>query len=156
GGMTVIARAAEPASLRADNFPAGTPLNAFFAWNEARWRRDRRYTIACDLFSLYRRFGGDEEGIPICVSHIAIQPVIRWRFRSHILLSAVGLAARRKMWPGPLDAAVIAAAHRLVASLLASIGSAEPDIHAAVFDSFEGLSRFVGLGAPAKPRARRL
>jgi ADP-heptose:LPS heptosyltransferase len=154
--MTASAPAAQSATLRAHDFPAGTPLNAFFAWNEARWRRDRRYTIACDLFSLYRRFGGDEEGIPICVSHIAIQPVIRWRFRSHILLSAVGLAARRKMWPGPLDAAVIAAAHRLIASLLASIGSAEPDIHAAVFDAFEELSRFVDLGALAKPRPRRI
>jgi ADP-heptose:LPS heptosyltransferase len=153
--MTAIARAADPASLRADDFPAGTPLNAFFAWNEARWRRDRRYTIACDLFSLYRRFGGDEEGIPICVSHIAVQPVIRWRWRSHILLSAVGLAARRKMSPGLYDAAVFAA-HRLVTSLLASIGSAEPKIHAAVFNAYEELSRFVDLGALARLRPCRI
>ena len=153
--MTVIARAAEPASLRADNFPAGTPLNAFFAWNEVRWRRDRRYTIACDLFSLYRRFGGDEEGIRICVSHIAIQPVIRWRWRSHILLSAVGLTARRKMSPGLHDAAVVAA-HRVVTSLLASIGSAEPEMHAAVFNAYEKLSRFVDLGALARLRPCRI
>ena len=59
--------------------PAGTPLNAFFAWNEARWSKDRRYTIARDLFYLYRQFADDEEGMHICVSHIAIHPVIRWR-----------------------------------------------------------------------------
>jgi ADP-heptose:LPS heptosyltransferase len=153
--MMVMAPAAEPAPLRADDFPAGTPLNAFFAWNEARWRRDRRYTIACDLVSLDRRFAGDEKGIPICVSHIAIRPVIRWRFRSHVLLSAAGLAARRKMSPGLQDAAADAAAHRVVTSLLASIGSSEPDMHAAVFNAFEELSRFVDLGALAKPRPRR-
>ena len=33
--MTVIAPAAGPAALHAHYFPAGTPLNAFFAWNEA-------------------------------------------------------------------------------------------------------------------------
>src|ERR1700757_144524 len=153
--MTVMAPATEPAPLRADDFPAGTPLNAFFAWNEARWRRDRRYIIACDIASLYRRFEGAEQGIPICISHIAIRPVIRWRFRSHMFLSAAGLAACRKMSPGLQDAAVVAAAHRVVTSLLASIGSSEPDMHAAVFNAFEELSGFVNLGALAKPRPRR-
>ncbi|MFZ3237493.1 MAG: glycosyltransferase family 9 protein [Stellaceae bacterium] len=34
--------------LRASHFPAGTPLRHFFAWNERRWRRDRRYLVARD------------------------------------------------------------------------------------------------------------
>jgi ADP-heptose:LPS heptosyltransferase len=151
----MIAPAAGVMVLQAHDFPAGTPLNAFFAWNETKWRPDRRYTIACDLFSLYRRFGGDEEGIRICVSHIAIQPVIRLRWRSHILISAAGLRARRKMSPGLHDAAVVAA-HRVVTSLLESIGSAEPDIHAAVFNAYEELTRFVDLGALARFRPCRI
>jgi len=35
-------------SLTADDFPPGTPLHHFFAWNEAAWRPDRRYRLACD------------------------------------------------------------------------------------------------------------
>jgi ADP-heptose:LPS heptosyltransferase len=153
--MTVIAPATGPAALQAHDFPAGTPLNAFFAWNEAQWRPDRRYTIACDIFYLYRRFGGDGAGIPICVSHIAIRPVIRWRFRSHVLLSATGLAAVREISSSLGDAPVVASARRVLTSLLASTGSAEPDIHAAVFAAFEEFSRFVDLAALARPRPRR-
>ena len=37
-----------PPRLDASAFPADTPLNAFFAWNEAAWRRDRRYLLAHD------------------------------------------------------------------------------------------------------------
>jgi ADP-heptose:LPS heptosyltransferase len=35
-------------SLTSRDFPPGTPLHHFFAWNEAapRWRRDRRYKLA--------------------------------------------------------------------------------------------------------------
>ncbi|MGE5268830.1 MAG: glycosyltransferase family 9 protein [Thiohalocapsa sp.] len=32
-----------PPRPTAADFPAGTPLRHFFAWNERRWRRDRRY-----------------------------------------------------------------------------------------------------------------
>jgi ADP-heptose:LPS heptosyltransferase len=151
----VSAPAAAPAALQAHDFPAGTPLNAFFAWNEARWRQDRRYTIACDLFYLYRRFGGNGAGIPICASHIAIRPVIRWRFRSRVLLSTAGLAEAREISPSLGDAPVVASARRVLTSLLASTGSAEPDLHAAVFTAFEELSRFVDLAALARPRPRR-
>lgn len=36
-------------TLTARDFPPGTPLHHFFAWNEARrWRRDRRYLLARD------------------------------------------------------------------------------------------------------------
>src|SRR6266446_4226006 len=152
--MTEIAPAAGPAALQAHDFPAGTPLNAFFVWNEAQWRPDRRYTIACDLFNLYRQFGGDGAGISVCVSHIAIRPVIRWRFRSHVLLSTAGLAAAREISPSLGDAPVVASARRVVTSLLASTGSTEPDLHAAVFVAFEELARFVDLTALARPRPR--
>jgi ADP-heptose:LPS heptosyltransferase len=153
--MTEIAPAAGLAALQAHDFPAGTPLNAFFIWNEVQWRPDRRYTIACDLFYLYRQFGGDGAGIAICVSHIAVRPVIRWRFRSHVLLSTAGLAAARRISPSLGDAPVVASARRVVTSLLASIGSTEPDLHAAVFIAFEEVARFVDLAALARPRPRR-
>ncbi|TMJ50332.1 MAG: hypothetical protein E6G90_11325 [Alphaproteobacteria bacterium] len=139
--MTEIAPAAGLAALQAHDFPAGTPLNAFFIWNEVQWRPDRRYTIACDLFYLYRQFGGDGAGIAICVSHIAVRPVIRWRFRSHVLISTAGLAAARRISPSLGDAPVVASARRVVTSLLASIGSTEPDLHAAVFKAFEEVVR---------------
>jgi ADP-heptose:LPS heptosyltransferase len=32
--------------LTASDFPPGTPLHHFFAWNEGRWHRDRRYKLA--------------------------------------------------------------------------------------------------------------
>ena len=34
--------------LTANDFPPGTPLHHFFAWNEAAWRPDRRYKLARD------------------------------------------------------------------------------------------------------------
>ena len=34
--------------LTAHDFPPGTPLRHFFAWNEAAWRPDRRYRLARD------------------------------------------------------------------------------------------------------------
>src|SRR5258708_31531287 len=33
-------------TLTARNFPPGTPLHHFFAWNERAWRPDRRYRLA--------------------------------------------------------------------------------------------------------------
>ena len=34
--------------ITASDFPPGTPLRHFFAWNEAAWRPDRRYKLARD------------------------------------------------------------------------------------------------------------
>jgi ADP-heptose:LPS heptosyltransferase len=34
-----------PTKLSSKDFPPGTPLHHFFAWNEAAWRRDRRYKL---------------------------------------------------------------------------------------------------------------
>jgi ADP-heptose:LPS heptosyltransferase len=137
--------------LRASDFPLGTPLNAFFAWNEARLRRDRRHTIACDLWSLYRQLDADGIAAAVCVCHLAIRPVIRWRSSSRMLLSSAALSRARA--PSP-EVPVVAAADRLVQSLLASIAAIEPDKHAAVFKGFEELSRFVDLQALAARRPR--
>jgi ADP-heptose:LPS heptosyltransferase len=144
------------APLRSSDFPAGTPLNAFFAWNEVRWRRDRRYTIACDLFYLYWRFNADGAGAAICAYHIAIRPVIRLRFRSRGLVSSSELACAMTMPPSYRDTSVIASARRVVESLLASIGAADVEKHAALFKAFEELSQFVDLDALAARRPRRI
>ena len=152
--MTAIDSGIWPQSLRASDFPAGTPLNAFFAWNEARWRQDRRYTIARDLAYLYRRFKADEACLAVCVCHIAVRPVIRWRFRSKTLLSSAGLAQAMAMRRGCRDTPVVESARRLVAVLLASIGAAELETHAALFKAFEELSELVDLDALAALRPR--
>ena len=143
-------------SLRACDFPAGTPLNAFLAWNEARWTQDRRYTIACDLLNLHRRFNADGAGLTVCVSHMAVRPVIRRRFRSSILLSSDGLATAMAMLPGFRDTPAAACAYGVIESLLASIGTAELEKHAAVFKAFEELSGCVDLAALAARRPRRV
>src|SRR6516162_8204049 len=152
--MTAISPAILRPPLGADDFPAGTPLNAFFAWNEARWKRDHRYTIAGDLSYLYRRFKPAETGLTVCVSHVAIRPVIRWRFRSWILLSSAGLATAIGMRHNSCQTPAVASAHRVVGSLLASIGAAELEKHAAVFKAFEEFSHFVDLDALAARRPR--
>jgi ADP-heptose:LPS heptosyltransferase len=152
--MTAVGSGIWPQSLRASDFPAGTPLNAFLAWNEARRLTDRRYTIARDLLYLYWRFKADESGLAVCVCHIAVRPVIRWRFRSQILLSSAGLAHAMRMRCGWCDTPVAVSARRLVESLLASIGAAELEKHAAVFKAFEELSMLVDLDALAALRPR--
>jgi ADP-heptose:LPS heptosyltransferase len=141
-------------SLRACDFPAGTPLNAFFAWNEARRRRDRRYTIACDLGYLYRRFRAGDSGRAACVSHIAIRPVIRWRSRSQILLLPGRVAQTQRVQPGCGDTPALVAARRVVDSLLASLGALDLDKHAAVFKAFEEFADLIDLDALAAHRPR--
>ena len=152
--MTTVNPAILRRPLGAGDFPSGTPLKAFFAWNEARRRRDRRYTIACDLSFLYRRSETDETGLTVCVSHIAVHPVIRWRFRSWLLLSSAGLATASGMRRNSCDTPAVAAAHRVVESLLAASGAVELEKHAAVFKAFEELSDFVDLDALAARRPR--
>jgi ADP-heptose:LPS heptosyltransferase len=152
--MTAVNLGTLPRPLGAGDFPAGTPLNAFFAWNEARRIRDRRYTISCDLSYLYRRFKADEAGLAVCVSHIAIRPVIRWRFRSQLLLSSAGLATAIGMRRNSCDPPTVVLAQRVVESLLASIGAGELEKHAAVFKAFEEFSDLVDLDALAAHRPR--
>jgi len=125
--MTTIGTGARAKSLRACDFPVGTPLHEFFRWNEARWIQDRRYTVARDLYHLYSRFNADGAGDMICVSHLAIRPVIRWRSRSRILVSLPALENTAGTLAGSRDTPAVMAARRLVESLLASIGTNEPE-----------------------------
>jgi ADP-heptose:LPS heptosyltransferase len=154
--MTTINLRPWPASLRACDFPDGTPLNAFFAWNEARRSRDRRYTIACDLFNLHEQFKADGGGSAVCVFHMAIRPIIRWRLGSRVHLSSDELARAMAMRPGFHDTPAVTSAYRVVGSLLASIGAVELEKHAAVFKAFEELSGHVDLAALAARRPRRI
>jgi ADP-heptose:LPS heptosyltransferase len=141
-----------PTRLDASAFPVATPLNAFFAWNEARYVRDRRYIIACDIFRLLREFGGDTE---ICLAHLLGQPVIRRRFGQRVVVSATRLRAARAGIEGCQGSLAVAAARRLVDTLLASVGAADLAAHAAVFQAFEVLARQVDLEALAKLRPWR-
>jgi ADP-heptose:LPS heptosyltransferase len=136
-------------ALRAADFPPGTPLNAFFLWNEAHRRRDRRYLIAGDIHSLLSALGDSERARAICARHLALRPVILLRLGKRILVSREGLE------PGdsrPESGARMAASRRLVARLSASIGAAEPTRHAALFAAFEELAAEVDLAALARPR----
>ncbi len=45
------------APFGAGDFPAGTPLCRFFAWNEAARHKDRRSVIARDIYTLFTAFG---------------------------------------------------------------------------------------------------
>ena len=152
--MTPVEADPWPQALCAGDFPAGTPLNVFFTWNESRWRQDRRYTIARDLWSLYRRFNADDSGLAVCVFHIAIRPVIRWRFLSQILLSRSALAAAIGMERTGCDTAVVASARRLIQCLLASIGAVDVEKHAVVFKAFEEYAELIDLDALAARRPR--
>ena len=145
---------APPLSLRARDFPADTPLRAFFGWNEARWRKDRRYRIACDLYYLHKRFAADGAGAILCTFHLAIRPVVRWRFGSRILLSAASRRTAVAMTLRLPDQTVVAVAKEVVESLLASLDAIELDKHAAVFKAFELLSRSIDLNALSAPRPR--
>ena len=145
-----------PPPLGARDFPAGTPLHVFFAWNEARSMRDRRYTIACDLYHLYRRFNGNGAGAAACVSHLVIHPIIRWRSRSQIFVSSPTERSPVATPSGVRDTPAVVSAHRVIESLLASIGAVKPEKHAAVFKAFEELSGFVDLTALAARRPRRI
>ena len=140
--------------LGARDFPADTPLRAFFGWNEERWRKDRRYIIARDLYHLYSRFVADRAGAALCISHLAIRPVVRWRFGSRILVSSAGLRAAVATRSDLPDLPVVAVAKWVVDSLLASIGADELDKHAAVFKAFEAFSRCIDLDALAARRPR--
>jgi ADP-heptose:LPS heptosyltransferase len=141
-----------PVRLDASAFPPSTPLNAFFAWNAARYGRDRRFVIARDLHRLLQKFDGDRE---ICVAHLANGPIIRWRFGRRIGISAARLRAARRSVEGCRRAAAMEAASRLVDALLASIGSTDIASHAAVFRSFEELARHIDLKALARLRPVR-
>jgi ADP-heptose:LPS heptosyltransferase len=145
---------ARPA-LGADDFPAGTALHAFFQWNEGRRRPDRRYRVACDLYFLYRRFNETGAGTAACVAHLAVRPLIRRRSRPPVVVASPEAAGIAAAAANPCSTPATAAAERLVEALLASIGSARAELHAAVFRAFEDLSGSIDLDALARRRPRR-
>src|SRR4029453_13550277 len=67
------------APLGAGDFPAGTPLHRFFAWNEAARHKDRRYVIARDVYTLFAGFGGGDAARDLSTSHLAHRPLISAR-----------------------------------------------------------------------------
>jgi len=141
-----------PPRLDASVFPADTPLNAFFAWNEARYLRDRRYVIARDIHRLLQRFAGE---IEVCLAHLACRPIIRWRFGQRIGVSLASLRVARELVEQCRHSPAVAAASRLVCSLMASIGAVDPALHAAVFRGFEDLASHVDLERLARLRPSR-
>jgi ADP-heptose:LPS heptosyltransferase len=126
------------------DFPAGTPLHHFLAWNEARWRRDRRDVIARDLYRLLRHFGGGAEAVELCVAHLVQAPVITWRWRRWMRFRPTGPAK-------PPDGA---AARHLVEALRTALGTDDLAAHAAVFQAFEALEAEIDLGDLARIRPR--
>src|SRR5262249_34517446 len=93
-------------------------------------------------------------GLAVCVAHIAICPVIRWRFRSRFLLSSTELAKAVKTRPDCCDTPSIVSGHRLDASLLVSVVAVVLEEPTPVFKAFEELSEFVDLDALAALRPR--
>ena len=141
-----------PPRLDANAFPADTPLNAFFTWNEARCLRDRRYVIARDIHRLLQRFEGETD---VCLAHLACRPVISWRFGQRIGVSPTSVRAARALVERCGCSSAVAAASRLVFSLKASIGAVDLALHAAVFRAFEDLARHVDLDRVARLRPSR-
>jgi ADP-heptose:LPS heptosyltransferase len=159
--------------LRSSDFPTGTPLNHFFAWNERTRRRDRRYIIARDLYSLITALGNDELARNAAIVHVSSRPVIIARRGSHLLLQieahilvgplgeegVLDQPSQERMIrsgsdPGNAHERAVAAARRVVESLVASIGSSDRDRHAALFAAFELLANEIDLDALARNRPR--
>lgn len=121
--MTVLSRG-RIRHLRASDFPAGTPLNHFFAWNEESRRPDRRYVVTCDLRDILVVHGGGAAARERAVGHLALSP------------------------------AATAAAQETVERLTSSIGCGDVAAHAALFAALEKLADAIDLDALAAPRPR--
>jgi ADP-heptose:LPS heptosyltransferase len=136
--------------LPATSFPEGTPLRAFFRWNERRLRPDRRFILAQDIHWLRTRFPGTT-GQALATAHLTIQPAFSWR-------GVRQLSRRRveRLLAGPERAhdRPTAAARVVVDRLAASIGASDPAAHAAVFEAFEALEAAVDLQALTAVRPR--
>jgi ADP-heptose:LPS heptosyltransferase len=137
--------------LAAADFPPGTPLARFAAWNEARWHKDRRYLIASDLLALFRASGGGEQGRARCLAHLAYQRVIAARLGGWAFLAPP--PHRSTSRPAATQAAT---PNRLIDALLDSIGSADQAAHAALFRAFEALAEQRDLDAIASWRPRHI
>lgn len=139
--------------LRSSDFPNGTPLHHFFAWNEAARRRDRRYTIACDLYRLISAFGDTPTIRQAAVAHLYSRPVINARSKTHIFVPNEPYAKAGGR-PDDTSVSAFAAAQQTVETLIASIGSSDIDLQAGFFVAFERLANEVDLDALALRRPR--
>jgi len=119
-----------------------------------RWACDRRYIIARDIYRLLARYGGDRRAREICVAHLAINPVILWRYGNRLVLSGAAIRGIPAIFNGAAGSPAVAIAARLVDRLLASIGTSDVRAHAAVFEAFEALAEIVDLDALARRRPR--
>jgi ADP-heptose:LPS heptosyltransferase len=125
----------------------------FFAWNEAARVPDCRYVIACDIHRLLTGLGGKDAAREICLTHLALRPVILFRLGNRVLVSKEALAGARRR-DRVRDQPAITAGRQLIQRLHATIGSVDEAAHAAVFDAFEGLADQVDLRALARVRPR--
>jgi ADP-heptose:LPS heptosyltransferase len=136
-----------PLLLNASAFPDGTPLNAFFAWNEARRATDRRHRVACDIQRLLRGSGGD-----VCLAHLAGQLLGLRRAGERIVASPAAVARARQFLFESAATPAVVAAQGMIDALTAAIGSPDIARHAAVFRAFEELSECVDLDTLSRLR----
>ncbi len=139
--------------LRSSDFPSDTPLHHFFAWNEAARRRDRRYTIACDLYRLISAFRDTPIIRQAAVAHLCSRPVINARSRDHLLVPNEGFAYGGSCL-GNVGEPVVISARQTVEMLMASVGSSDIDLQAGFFVAFERLANEIDLDALAQRRPR--
>ena len=140
-----------PLSLSAGAFPEATPLNVFLAWNEARYTKDRRYRIICDIHRMLHDFGGE-----ICLAHLAGQPIALRRSGRRIVVAAATDSLSQRFLTQSGGSPRVLAAQQVIDSLQAAIGALDPDRHAAVFRAFEQLARHVDLDALARLQPQRV
>jgi ADP-heptose:LPS heptosyltransferase len=139
-----------PAPLDAGAFPDATPLHAFFAWNEARRAKDRRYIVACDVARLLHGFDYD-----LCAAHLAGAPLGLRRSGRRILASSTAIGRAREFVAAFAGSAAVSAAQPAIDALRAAVGASDPAAHAAVFRAFEELAEHVDLNDLARLRAQR-
>jgi ADP-heptose:LPS heptosyltransferase len=155
--------------LRSSDFPLGTPLNHFFAWNEKRWRHDCRYVVARDLYCLITALGNNDLAQQAAVAHLSLRPVIIARRGRHLLVRNAALPrepagldpslaaptsppSRAGPWSGDIDRSAVGVARRTVERLAASLGSADTVAHAEFFAAIDQLADKVDLFALARRR----
>jgi ADP-heptose:LPS heptosyltransferase len=139
--------------LRSSDFPNGTPLRHFFAWNEAARQRDRRYTVACDLYRLITTFGDTPIVRQAAVAHLCSRPVVIARSGDHILIPNAPYA-KASDCPDVISEPALEAAKQTVKTLMASVGSADIGLQAGFFVVFERLANEIDLDALARRRPR--
>ncbi len=139
-----------PVPLDARAFPDGTPLHAFFAWNEARRARDRRYLVARDIARLLHGFGGE-----VCVAHLAGAALGLRRSGERVLAPSAAVDRAQEFVATFAGSAAVTAAQRAIEALRAAVGAPDRAAHAAVFRAFEELGEPRDLDNLARLRAQR-